>query len=57
MAFNWFKKDKKEDKAVEVLSENSIILGAEAKDKYEAIEIVGIFYCERERFKIHISMP
>lgn len=41
MAFNWFKKDKKKDKAVEVLSENSIILGAEAKDKYEAIEIVG----------------
>ncbi|HHV18988.1 MAG TPA: PTS sugar transporter subunit IIA [Thermoanaerobacterales bacterium] len=41
MAFNLFRKDKKQNKAVEVLTENSIILGAEAKDKYEAIEIVG----------------
>ncbi|MGB4168067.1 MAG: PTS sugar transporter subunit IIA [Tepidanaerobacteraceae bacterium] len=41
MAFNFFKREKKKDKAVEILTENSIILGAEAKDKYEAIEIVG----------------
>jgi len=41
MAFNFFKREKKKDKAAEILTENSIILGAEAKDKYEAIEIVG----------------
>ncbi|NLZ53626.1 MAG: PTS sugar transporter subunit IIA [Thermoanaerobacteraceae bacterium] len=41
MAFNIFRKGKKKDKAAEVLTENSIILGAEANDKYEAIEIVG----------------
>jgi PTS system mannitol-specific IIA component len=41
MAFNLFRKDKKQNKAMEVLTENSIILRAEAKDKYEAIEIAG----------------
>lgn len=39
MAFNLFKRGK--NKPVKILTENSIILGAEAKDKYEAIKIVG----------------
>jgi len=41
MAFGFFRRDRKKDKTVEILTENSILLGAEAKDKYEAIEIVG----------------
>ena len=42
MAFNFFnKRNKKKERSAEILTENSIILGAEANDKYEAIEIVG----------------
>lgn len=41
MAFKLFGKDKKKDKSSEILTEDSIILGAEASNKYEAIEIVG----------------
>jgi mannitol/fructose-specific phosphotransferase system IIA component len=39
MNFNWFRKNNKKDD--EVLTKDSILLNASAKDKYEAIEIVG----------------
>ncbi|WP_049817866.1 PTS sugar transporter subunit IIA [Thermosediminibacter oceani] len=41
MAFNWFKKRKENEKKEELLTEGSIVIGARARDKYEAIEIVG----------------
>lgn len=39
MNFNWFRKNNKKDD--EVLTKDSILLNASARDKYEAIEIVG----------------
>ncbi|MCG0275833.1 MAG: PTS sugar transporter subunit IIA [Thermosediminibacteraceae bacterium] len=41
MAFNLFKKLKTSREKEEILKESAIIVGAKAKDKYEAIEIVG----------------
>jgi mannitol/fructose-specific phosphotransferase system IIA component len=41
MTFNWFRKKEKKEKEDEILTKDSILLNASAKDKYEAIEIVG----------------
>ncbi|TYP51669.1 PTS sugar transporter subunit IIA [Thermosediminibacter litoriperuensis] len=41
MAFNWFKKSRESEKKDDILTESAIVVGARARDKYEAIEIVG----------------
>ncbi len=52
MAFKLFRRDKKKDKSSEILTEDSIILGAEASNKYEAIEIVGNLLVKAEKVKL-----